>query len=103
MAAIAPGASRMTTGGRPTWVMRNVTIPVLGSNMSRHRIPSAIGATAHGRRRTTARTPANRARLWISSAVASASGTARADVSAANSRVSGSVPRNSVSAGSLVA
>ena len=103
MATTAPGASRITTGGRPSWVMRNVTMPVLGSNMSRHRMPSAIGAIAQGSRRTTASAPANRARLWISTAVASARGTASSEVSAANPRVRGRVPRNSVSAGSLVA
>ncbi len=103
MATIVPNASRITTGGRPSWVSRYVTTPVRGSNISLHRIPSAIGAIAQGRRRTTARAPANRPRPSISIAVARASGTARAEVRIAKPRVSGRVPRNPESAANLTA
>ena len=84
IATRAPGASLMTTGGRPTAVSRYVAMPVRGSNISRQKIPSAIGATAQGRRRTRASRPAKRPRPWIRSAVASASGTASAEVTRQN-------------------
>ena len=104
IATNVPAASRMTTGGSPSsgQQVRRDAGPRL-----EHQPPQDPVGDRRDRPRQQQddrqERPRSGPRPLIRRAVASASGTASAEVTRANPRVTGRVPRNAVSAGSLTA